>query len=411
MRTILSILVILFVSITSRAAQKPGEDLYKQLETFAGVIAEVDENYVDTVKPPKLIEGALQGMLRSLDEYSQFLDADAYKEMQIETQGRFGGLGIVIAIKDGVLIVISPIEDTPAYKAGIKANDKIVKIENESTKNMSLFDAVKKLRGPGGTTVNITIMREGEKELMEFKLTRAIIKIVSVKNVTLTQEDKIGYIRVTEFQEKTADILRDEVVKLKNQGMRALVVDLRNNPGGLLASAISVSEIFVPEKKIIVSTQGRRKDQNVQYPSHGGPGNGLPLAILINSGSASASEIVAGAIQDLKLGVVVGTKSFGKGSVQTVIPLEDGTALRLTTARYYTPSGKCINGDGIHPDVVLELSKEAEDRLMELRMKDQGIEDKGKEPVWWKEDQQLNQAINILKANLILSTAPKGNPQ
>lgn len=411
MRVKLSLIsvVILIGLITSpftwAAANPKSEGLYSQLEIFSRTIAEVDENYVREVTPEKLIQGALEGMLSSLDDYSQFLDAEAYKEMQVETKGRFGGLGIVIAVKDNVLTVVAPIEGTPAYKAGIKPGDRIVKIEGESTKKLSLYEAVKKLRGPSGTTVNITILREGEKELLEFTLTRAIVEVQSVKEATLTK-DKIGYIRLVEFQEKSASILREEIMKLKNQGMRGLVLDLRNNPGGLLNSAIEIAEIFVPEKKVVVSTQGRKKDQNVQYLSHGGIGNGLPLAILINSGSASASEIVTGAVQDWHLGVIVGTKSFGKGSVQTVIPLSNGTALRLTTANYFTPQGRCINGEGLHPDVVIEISREVESRLAELRLKG---EEKDKEglPVWWSEDPQFQQAVNMLKANLILKLVEK----
>lgn len=399
-KVIVSILIIFIISLPVEARDKT-EALYRHLEIFSKAIAEIDDNYVEEIDPQKLIQGALQGMLTSLDEYSQFLDTDAYKEMQVETKGRFGGLGIVIAIKDNILTVIAPIEGTPAYEAGIQPGDRIVKIEGESTKKLSLYDAVKKLRGPSGSTVNITIMREGEKELLDFTITRAIIEIQSVKDTILT-EDKIGYVRLTEFQEKTASILKEEITKLKEEGMKALVLDLRNNPGGLLNSAIGVSEIFVPEKKVIVSTQGRKKDQNVQYISHGGVGNDIPLALLINSGSASASEIVAGAIQDWRIGVIVGTKSFGKGSVQTIIPLEDGTAIRLTTARYYTPLGKSINGEGIHPDVVVKIPSELEKRLSELRLKEATKKEKDGLPAWWNEDIQLQQAINILKANLIL---------
>lgn len=401
MRRFIIITLIIFAgSLRLEAAGAKSEELYKELENFSRIIAEIDENYVEDVKPKDLIQGAMQGMLSSLDDYSQFLDAEAYKEMQVETKGRFGGLGIVIAIRDNILTVIAPIEDTPAYKAGIKPGDRVVKIEGKTTKNMTLYDAVKQLRGPSGTTVNITIMREGEKELMEFAVTRAVIEIQSVKDARLTK-DKIGYIRVTDFQENTAVVLRDEIVKLKSEGVKAIVLDLRNNPGGLLTSAIDVCGIFVPEKKVVVSTQGRKRDQNVKYLSHGGVGNNIPLSVLINSGSASASEIVAGAVQDWKIGIIVGTKSFGKASVQTVIPLDDNSAIRLTTARYYTPLGRSINGDGIHPDVVIEMPRELEDRLAELRLK--GGEEKEGMPVWWNEDIQLQQAINILKANLILA--------
>ncbi len=398
MRVIISILLILFISLPLEAKNQ-SEELYGQLEIFSEAIAEIDKNYVEEALPKKLIQGALQGMLSNLDEYSQFLDADAYKEMQVETKGRFGGLGIVIAVKDNILTVVAPIEGTPAYNSGVKAGDRIVKIEKESTKNMTLYDAVKKLRGPSGTTVNITIMREGEKEFLEFTITRAIIEIQSVKDARLTK-DKIGYIRLVEFQEKSVELLRKEVMELKNKGMKAMVLDLRNNPGGLLNSAIGVSEIFMPDKKLIVSTKGRKNDQNVEYISHGGIGNSIPLAVLINSGSASASEIVAGAVQDWHIGVIVGTKSFGKASVQTIIPLDNGTALRLTTARYYTPLGRGIHGEGIQPDVDVELPRDVETKLAEIRLK--GEEDKEGVPSWWADDIQLQQAINILKANLIL---------
>ncbi len=331
------------------------DDFYKEIELFTDALTLIRSDYVEEAKYKELIYGALKGMLRSLDDYSQFLDPDAYKEVKVETEGEFGGLGIQIAIQDGLLTVIAPIDDTPAFRAGLKANDKIVKIEGEITKDITLMDAVKKLRGKPDTEVAVTIMREGAEKLLDFTITRDIIKIKSIRKAKLF-EDNIGYIRLSEFQERSPQDLEEALRKLEKLGMDNLILDLRNNPGGLLDSAVKVTEKFIPAGEVIVSTRGRRDKQNMVFRSgrrvqH----RSYPLVVLISKGSASASEIAAGAIQDYNRGILLGTKTFGKGSVQTVVPLVDGSALRLTTSKYFTPSGRCIHEKGIEPDVEVEF--------------------------------------------------------
>ncbi|GAI91269.1 unnamed protein product, partial [marine sediment metagenome] len=272
-----------------------------------------------------LIYGALKGMLRSLDPYSQFLDPEAYKEVKVETEGQFGGLGIEISIKDGLLTIIAPIDDTPAYQVGLKADDRIVKIEGEVTRDITLMEAVKKLRGKPGTQVTVTIMREGAQKLLDFTITRDIIKIKSIRKAKLF-EDNIGYVRLSEFQEKSPQDTEAALRKLEKGGMDSLILDLRNNPGGLLDSAVRVTEKFIPPGKVIVSTRGRGARQDMVFKSRTkGRHRKYPLIVLISKGSASGSEILAGAIQDYDRGILLGTKTFGKGSVQTVIPLADGS--------------------------------------------------------------------------------------
>lgn len=331
-------------------------EAYENLKVFTEVLSYVEANYVEEVEPEKLVHGAIRGMLRTLDPHSSFMPPDVYREMQVETEGRFGGLGIEISIRDDILTVVSPIEGTPAFRAGIQAGDKIVKIEGESTKDMSLIEAVKKLRGPEGTLVTIHILREGFTEPQEFTLTRAIIQIKSVR-WTKFQGD-IGYVRLRSFQKTTSEELEDALQDLEEQDIRALVLDLRNNPGGLLEQAIAVSDEFLEGGKLIVYTKGRLAGQNMKgFSKKDNAHLGYPMVILVNGGSASASEIVAGALQDLNRATIVGTQSFGKGSVQTIIPLSDGSGLRLTTAKYYTPKGREINGKGITPDLVVEEAK------------------------------------------------------
>jgi carboxyl-terminal processing protease len=335
-------------------------EAYENLKVFTEVLSYVEANYVEEIEPEKLVHGAIRGMLRTLDPHSSYMPPDVYREMQVETEGRFGGLGIEISIRDDILTVVSPIEGTPAYRAGIQAGDKIVKVEGESTKDMSLIDAVKKLRGPEGTPVTISILREGFTEPKEFTLTRAIIEIKSVR-WTKFQGD-IGYVRLRSFQKTTSEELEDALQDLEEQNIRALVLDLRNNPGGLLEQAIAVSDEFLEGGKLIVYTKGRLAGQNMKgFSKKDNAHLDYPMVILVNGGSASASEIVAGALQDLNRATVVGTQSFGKGSVQTIIPLSDGSGLRLTTAKYFTPKGREINGKGITPDLVVEEAKTSPD--------------------------------------------------
>ena len=340
------------------------EEIYKELELFEHALAIVRSDYVEEPQAKDLIYGALKGMLATLDPYSQFLDPDSYNELKVDTEGEFGGLGIEITIKDDLLTIISPIDDTPAAKAGLQPGDRIVKIDGQLTRGITLLEAVKKLRGKPGTQVSLTVFRDGETELKEVALERAIITIESVREAKML-DDHIGYIRVSDFREKTTDDLEQALKRLKGQEMDSLILDLRNNPGGLLDVSVSVAELFLPRKALIVTTKGRLRNQNLEFHARSeGMVNDVPLVVLINEGSASASEIVAGAIQDHHRGVVMGTKSHGKASVQTIFPLKDGSALRLTTSKYFTPSGRSIHGHGIDPDVdvPLERPKEGEEK-------------------------------------------------
>jgi carboxyl-terminal processing protease len=377
--SILIAALVIFISISTQRrcdAEGKGSD-YESIELFTDVMAIVKKSYVEEVDTKKLIYGAINGMLASLDPHSSFMPPDTYKEMKIDTKGAFGGLGIEISIKDGVLTVISPIEDTPAFKAGIKSGDQIFKIDDKFTKDLNINDAVKRMRGQKGTKVILTIMREGFDKPQEFPLMRDIIQVRSVRSKLM--EDGYGYIRIAQFQEKTDEDLAKFLKSLKeeNKGeLKGLVLDMRNDPGGLLDQAVRVAEHFIEDGQMIVYTEGREKESKMQFTSRKGTKEPkYPIVVLINSGSASASEIVAGALQDHKRAIVMGTQSFGKGSVQTIIPLSDQSGLRLTTARYYTPKGRSIQAKGITPDIVverLELPKEASDKkdAMHLREKD-----------------------------------------
>ena len=331
-----------------------GRQDYESLESFSNILSIVKKNYVEDVETKNLVNGAINGMLSSLDPHSAYLTPDLYKDLQSDTQGRFGGLGIEITVKGGILTVVSPIEDTPAFKAGIKPGDQIFKIEDEFTKDMSLVDAVKKMRGLKGSKINLTIRREGNGDLIEVSLIRDIIRVQSVKSRTL--EPGYGYIRLAQFQERSDRDVQRALEKLaaEKNGIKGLVLDLRNNPGGLLNQAVRVSDLFL-DSGLIVYTDGRIESQKQKFfAQKEGTWMDFPLVVLVNGGSASASEIVAGALQDHKRAVVLGTKTFGKGSVQTILPLDDNSALRLTTARYFTPKGRSIQATGIVPDIVIE---------------------------------------------------------
>jgi carboxyl-terminal processing protease len=374
-------------------------EAYENLKTFTEVLSHIESNYVEETDPEKLIYGAIRGMLRTLDPHSSFMPPDMYREMQVETEGRFGGLGIEITVRDDILTVVAPIEGTPAYRAGVQAGDQIVKIEGESTKDIALIDAVKKLRGPEGTSVTIGIFRKGFTEPKDFTLTRAVIQIKSVRWKKLP--DDIGYVKLRSFQKSTSDELEAALQDLEEQHIRALVLDLRNNPGGLLEQAIAVSDEFIEGGKLIVYTKGRLAGQNMKgYSKNDRDHLEFPMVILVNGGSASASEIVAGALQDMGRATVVGTQSFGKGSVQTIIPLSDGSGLRLTTAKYYTPSGREINGKGITPDIVVEEAKpqeHAEEGKQETPQSRRHITMPGDDPA---EDPQLQKAVDFLKVQV-----------
>jgi carboxyl-terminal processing protease len=371
------------------------EELYGQLELFTDVLAVIQKEYVDKVEAKKIIQGALRGMMLSLDPYSQFLDPDAYKEIKVESKGRYGGLGIVITVRDGLLTVISPMEDTPAWRAGIKPRDIIVKIDDKTTQDITITEAVKKLRGKPGSKVHLTIMRRGESELLEFEIVRDIIKIKSVKDARVL-EDNIGYVKILDFQENTADDLEKALKKLEAQGIDSLILDLRNNPGGLLDSAVEVAEKFLPANKVVVSTRGRRKTQNMVFKSQISAPREYPMVVLVNEGSASGSEIVAGALQDYKRAILLGKKTFGKGSVQTIIPLKDGSALRLTTSKYYTPNGRMIHEKGLQPDVQVELAPPPKEKKLQEKEVFEKVKHQEK-PVEEILDNQVLRAMDLLK--------------
>jgi carboxyl-terminal processing protease len=334
---------------SSRGVRAEAASQYQDLELFTDVLSIVRRSYVEEVPMKDLIYGAINGMLASLDPHSGFMPPEMYKEMKIDTSGEFGGVGIEITVKDGILTIVTPIEDTPAFRAGLQAGDQILKIEEKLTKDMGIMEAVKMMRGPKGSNVSITIMRDSFDKPREFILVREIIKIRSVRARTL--EDGFGYVRIAQFQERTADDLQ------------AALAGLRNNPGGLLEQAVKVSDAFL-EDGLIVYTEGREDGSQMKFSAQKkGTEAFAPMVVLINGGSASAAEIVAGALQDHRRGVIMGTQSFGKGSVQTIIPLGDDSGLRLTTARYFTPNGTSIQARGITPDIVVHPSevKEAAD--------------------------------------------------
>lgn len=406
--------VFVFVSLgVSGIQQKKKEELYRQVRLLSDALAIIEMEYVEEVQPKDLIYGALRGMLSTLDQHSQFLDPQAYNELKADTEGKFGGLGIEITMSDGLLTVVTPIEDTPAWKAGIKPADKIIKINGELTRDMLLADAVRRLRGKPGEAVNITIWREAEKKIQEFKIVRDIIKVKDIKEARILEEG-IGYIRLVEFRQNTPEDLDKELERLRQEGMNALILDLRNNPGGLLEVAVKVVEKFTEKGKLVVYIKGRKESESKQFLScFNQPYLDLPLVVLINEGSASGSEIVAGALQDYRRAIIVGVKSFGKGSVQTVIPLSDGSGLRLTTSKYFTPNGRQISKKGIIPDISVEEGRIEFSGASKIEMKDKKEEifeqieekreerDKGQE---YKSDNQLMRAVDLLKAIKIYKT-------
>jgi len=401
------------------------EDTYERLKIFTEILSLVQSHYVEEVNSKEVIYGAVRGMLETLDPHSSFMPPEAFKEMQVETQGSFGGLGIEITVKDRMLTVVAPIEGTPADRAGLQPGDRILRIERDLTKDMTLLEAVRKLRGPKGSKVTIGIMREGLAEPLEVTLVREVIEVKSVRYKDLG--DGIYYARVSSFQERTSKDLERALEQGVKGEATALILDLRNDPGGLLTQAVAVSGMFLDKGQLIVYTQGRQKSQEMRFSAESSylfPK--LPMVILVNGGSASASEIVAGALQDWKRAVILGTKTFGKGSVQTVIPLSDGSGLRLTTAKYFTPKGRSIHGTGIMPDILVEPPKpepsaraaQEEARRMagpsgerprEQKIGDQesqGVEIGRREVADPGKDPQLQRAMEILKATRILEKRP-----
>jgi len=354
----------------------------EELRAFTEVFGAIKTNYVEPVEDKRLITEAINGMLTGLDPHSAYLDQEAFKELQVGTQGQFGGLGIEVGMEDGFVKVISPIEDTPAFKAGIKPNDLIIKLDDTPVKGLSLNDAVKRMRGKPNTTITLTISRKGESAPIVVTLTRAVIRVQSVKSKVI--EPGYGWVRVSQFQEATAEHLVKHLQQMfkENPGLKGLVLDLRNDPGGLLHGAVAISSAFLPSKTLVVSTDGRADDAKKKFYAspedyaRGSRGEDVlkalpqavktvPMVVLVNGGSASASEIVAGALQDHKRATVIGTQTFGKGSVQTIMPLGNNTAIKLTTARYYTPGGRSIQALGIKPDIVVEDPSDTMTRVRE----------------------------------------------
>lgn len=393
-----------------------GPDVYEYLKTYSDVLDLVKKNYVDNVKDKDLIYASIKGMLESLDPHSSFLTPEMYKEMQTETKGEFGGIGIEITLKDGFPTVITAIEDTPAFKAGMKAGDHIIRIDGKSTKNMGLVDVVRLIRGQKGKPVVLTVMREGTTAPKDYQVVRDTIVVKSVKFRMLDPE--YGYIRITQFQEKTSRDLDTALAEIrkstKDKPLKGIVVDLRNDPGGLLDQAVEVSDRFMQDG-LITYIEGRRQEQRVKFFAKKNNADFTePLVVLVNEGSASGSEIVAGALQDSKRAIIVGTKTFGKGSVQTILPLSDGSAVRLTTAKYYTPKGRSIQAEGIQPDIVVEngltRSKDKE-RIAPLKERDldKHLENVNPaknpdesapntvKPLSDEDDYQLQMALQILK--------------
>lgn len=395
---VFGIFVGVTVSLTSSvmAEKKPAEAVglpLNELRNFSDIFARIKSDYVEDVEDKTLLENAIRGMLSGLDPHSTYLNPEEYGELKIGTTGKFGGLGIQVGMEDGFVKVISPIDDTPAYRAGLEAGDLIIRLNEKSVKGMTLNEAVKIMRGEPGTDIKLTVIREGSDKPLPFTVTRDIISVKSVKSRIL--EPDYGYVRISNFQSKTARDLVSEISKLKkdnNKELKGLVLDLRNNPGGVLNAAADVSDAFINEGKLVF-TKGRIENSDFEFNAK--PGdimNGLPVVVLINGGSASASEIVAGALQDHKRAVIMGTKSFGKGSVQTIQELRSGGAVKITTARYFTPSGKSIQGEGITPDIILDRYdiKDAAD-ISSLRIKEADLTGHISNPT--KSDEAIKKAV------------------
>lgn len=393
-----SLLLVLTLSIGGGGAAKGSASTatYEHLKLFTEVLSIIQSQYVDELPPKDIIYGAIKGTLRGLDSHSSFLDPEMYREMQVETSGSFGGLGIEITLRDDVLTVVAPIEGTPAHRAGILSGDRIVRIEGVPTKDMQLADAVKRMRGKPGTKITISIMRDGWTEAQDFGVTREQIRVQSVKTQEI--EPGIEYIRLRQFQEQTASDLDTILDRYARNGkIEGVILDLRNNPGGLLTASVDVAEKFLEPGKLIVYTEGRVRNQNMSFKGQNRKGyTDFPMMVLVNQGSASASEIVAGALQDWNRAVVIGTQTFGKGSVQTIIPLSDGSGLRLTTAKYFTPKGRSIHGKGLTPDIIVEMPRAAPGEAPKPVPPSTDIKDE------LKRDPQLQRALDLLKAMKIM---------
>ncbi len=413
------------------AAAGEKDDAYPQLELFSRVLQRVRKDYVDGEKLTykDLVQGALKGMLGTLDPHSEYMEPVKYNELKEDTEGSFSGVGLQVGMRDGALTVVAPIEDTPAFEAGIMAGDHIEKIEGQSTDKFNMADAIQHLRGEPGSKVTLTVSRPAWTESRDIVLARADIRVYTVKDSNNRREftigpNHLGYLRLTQFGEKSADELEEALVKLEGQGMTGLILDLRGNPGGLLDQAVAVCEKFLEKGKPIVSTEGRNAAADVQRKSSGFGKKrlNLPLVLLVNGGSASASEIVSGCLQDLKRAVVVGEQTFGKGSVQSILPLPDGSALRLTTAKYYTPSHKVIHEHGITPDITVPITDEEETAIQLRRLPGSGLNlndvlksyepekrERLREMVHDQRDPQLERALDLLKGINLFGQRPSEN--
>lgn len=380
------------------------DEAYESLAVFTRALEQIREVYVEQEKVGyrDLIYGAIRGMLETLDEHSQFMDPDAFADLQDDAAGQFGGLGIVVGIREGTLTIVSPIEDTPGFKAGLLAGDRILEIDDKSTHGMTLADAVKKLRGAPGTAVRLTVARPGAAESRTVELVRAVISPPTIAGARMLEEG-IAYLRIVQFTDPTPDAFAETLRELRDQGMQALVIDLRNNPGGVLGSAVRVAQQLLPRGRPVVLTQGRREEDRQTFRSRGigRRRTDLPLVLLINEGTASAAEILAGALKDNGRAVLIGERSFGKGSVQSVLPLDDGSALRLTTARYYTPGERVIDGRGLDPDIEVSMSEEDWLRLTRwwsgLPSRENQTDNRDPMP----EDVQLERALDVLRGVLL----------
>lgn len=425
---ILSIIIVFFITLLvlpelyeKESAFSASNDTYKNLKIFTEILDLIETNYVEEVDTDVIIDGAINGMIKTLDPHSTYMSAETYKELRINTKGSFGGLGIEITMLNDAITVVSPIEDTPAYIAGVKSGDQIIGIDGKSTKGFTLEDAVHKLRGKAGTKVTITIRRKELDKPIDFVITRALIKLKSVKHKVYS--DNIGYVRISNFQETTVTELTNALDAITKGAtpLNGLIIDLRNNPGGVLEQSIKVSDVFL-KSGIIVSTKGRTKKSEIVYnASNDGNEPECPIIVLINGASASASEIVAGALQDNERAILLGTQTFGKASMQVVIPLDTGAALKLTTGKYYTPSGRLIQAKGISPDIEIEYvgPDENKNRPKQIREKDlkghiegenetEEVKKQGEESEQLKKDNQLSRAIDILKSWELLNKMKKG---
>jgi len=374
------------------------DEKYKNLDTFTQVMHLIETNYVEDVENKTLVYGAIKGMLAELDPHSTFFDPDTLKEFREETQGEFGGLGITIGMRDKILTVIAPLEDTPAFKKGIQAGDQIIKIEGESTAGLTLHDAVKQLRGKPNTDVTITIHRKNNQKPFDVTITRDIIKISSVKSAMI---DKIGYIRLIQFTNNISDSLAEAIKELNEKGADSFILDVRNNPGGLLSEAINVSSIFLPANKIVVFTKDRKQiRQDYKSKIFSLKELDKPIIVLTNEGSASASEILTGALQDYERATIMGTKTYGKASVQSVIPLQDGSAIKLTTAKYFTPNGRSIHDIGIEPDITVEIPKQDDADTETAEIENVEAVNMKEAKINLEKDVQLNAAVVKMKEML-----------